>query len=519
MRQRNRVRLLVHSLPLRDARCYATRRTLPKRIGYALRNAAGGKRDYDAVVVGSGPNGLAAAIVLAQAGRSVLVLEAQPTIGGGARSAELTRPGFIHDVCSAIHPLARATPFFQSLQLERYGLQWIEPPVQLAHPLDDQPAPLLFRSVAATAATLGDDDAAYRSLLQPFVDDWGALIEDALAPPRIPKHPLLLGRFGLVALRSADSLAHRRFDHAGARAFFAGMAAHSAVPLTRTATASFGLMLAAAGHSAGWPIPVGGSGNLSRALAAHLQELGGEIVRDTTVRSLADVPPTRTVMLDVTPRQALEIAGDRFSARYRRALGRYRYGPGVCKVDWALSQPVPWRDPACARAGTVHIGGSIEEIVAAEDAPWKNEHAERPFVLVAQPSLFDATRAPAGSHTLWGYCHVPNGSTLDVSERIELQIERFAPGFRDCILARNVWTADELQQHNANLVGGDIGGGANTVDQLFLRPVARRIPYETSIPGLYLCSSATPPGGGVHGLCGMHAAHAALTGPAFGYSG
>lgn len=468
------------------------------------------RHEYDAVIVGAGPNGLAAAIVFAQAGRSVLVVEAESTIGGGARSAALTRPGFVHDVCSAVHPLARATPFFRSLPLEQHGLRWIEPPVQMAHPFDDRPAALLHRSIDATSATLDEDAHAYDALIRPFVAGWEQLSDDVLAPIHFPRHPVLLGRFGLVALRSAASLATRRFRGVPARALFAGLSAHATVPLTRAATASFGLVLAAACHRVGWPIPAGGSQSLANALASYLRSLGGDIVIDTPIHSLRDVPDAHTILLDVTPRQALQIAGDQFSARYQRALGRYAYGPGVCKLDWALSEPVPWRDGDCARAGTVHLGGEIDEVVASEAAPWRGDHAERPFVLVAQPSVFDATRAPPGAHTLWGYCHVPHGSDVDMTERIERQIERFAPGFRDCILARSVMRASTLHLHNANLVGGDIGGGANTLAQLFFRPTIRRVPYETSVNGLYLCSSSTPPGGGVHGLCGAFAARAAL---------
>lgn len=465
---------------------------------------------YDAVVVGSGPNGLAAAIVFAQAGRSVLVLEAQPTIGGGARCAELTLPGYVHDVCSAVHPLARATQFFRSLPLERYGLRWIEPPVELAHPFDDRPPALLFRSLEDTGTTLGEDAAAYRALLRPFVEHWNELAHDALAPLHLPRHPLLLGRFGLSALQPASMLVRRRFAGPAARALLAGMSAHCAVPLTRVATASFGLVLAAAGHRVGWSFAEGGSQSLVNALASYLRSLGGEIETDVTVRSLSDLPDASAVMLDVTARQAMAIAGEQQSERYRRVLRRYSYGPGVCKLDWALSAPVPWRNAECARAGTVHLGGTLEELCESEAAPWQAQHAERPFVLIAQPSLFDANRAPSGMHTLWGYCHVPNGSTVDMTERIERQIERFAPGFRDCVIARSVMPASTLAHHNANLVGGDISGGANTVRQLFFRPAARRVPYATSAKGVYLCSSSTPPGGGVHGLCGMFAAQAAL---------
>lgn len=468
------------------------------------------RQSYDAVVVGAGPNGLAAAIVMAQTGRSVLVLEAQPTIGGGARSAELTLPGFVHDPCSAVHPMAVATPFFRSLPLAQHGLRWIEPPACMAHPFDDGPAAMLRTSIAATGASLGADAAAYDRLVHPFVDQWEALSADALAPLHIPRHPILLGRFGLSALRSAKSLAESRFRGEAARGLFAGLAAHSIMPLTHAATASIGLVLGIVAHRTGWPIPAGGSQRIADALASYLRSLGGEIVTDAPVASLADIPSARSTLLDLSPRGALAIAGDRFSASYRRALESFKMGSGVCKVDWALSSPVPWRDPACAEAGTLHIGNTLDEIVASEDAPFHGRHAEQPFVLAAQPSLFDPSRAPAGSHTLWAYCHVPNGSNVDMSDRIERQIERFAPGFRDCILERRVTRASELHSNNANLVGGDITGGENSLRQLFLRPATRRVPYATSVKGLYLCSASTPPGGGVHGLCGMFAARAAL---------
>ncbi len=469
------------------------------------------RHSYDAVVVGSGPNGLAAAIVFAQSGRSVLVLEGQPTIGGGARSAELTEPGFTHDVGSAVHPMAVATPFFRSLPLEQHGLNWVHPPAAMAHPFDVGPSAMLRPSVADTGATLGPDAHAYDALVRPVAEHWSEICADALAPVHLPRHPIMLGRFGLAALRSADSLARSRFRGELARGLLAGLCTHTIMPLTRTATASIGVVLAAVAHRTGWPIPAGGSQAISNALASYFRALGGEIVTGSPVASLGNIPSAETILLDVTPRQALAIGGDRFSTSYRRALERYRYGPGVCKVDWALSEPVPWRDRACAAAGTVHLGGSLEELVVSEAGPWNGEHADKPFVLVAQPSLFDATRAPSGKHTLWGYCHVPNNSDLDVSDRIERQIERFAPGFRDCIIARRVTKAAELPLGNANLVGGDIGAGANTLRQLFFRPAMRLDPYATSVNGLYLCSASTPPGGGVHGMCGMYAARSALS--------
>jgi phytoene dehydrogenase-like protein len=440
----------------------------------------------------------------------VQLREGTSTIGGGARSAELTLPGFMHDVCSAVHPLARASPFFRTLPLAEHGLDWIEPPVQLAHPFDDGPPALLHRSVDATAETLGGDGPAYRALVDPFVASWEQLAAGILAPVHVPRHPLLLARFGLHAVGPAERVARSQFAGARARAFFAGLAAHSIMPLGALGTAAFGLVLAILGHAAGWPMPRGGSQRIAEALIAVLRSLGGEIVTDSPVRSLAELPPSRAVMLDLTPRQVLHVAGPRLPAGYRRALERYRYGPGVFKMDWALSEPVPWRDADCARAGTLHLGGTLEEIAASEAAPAKGEITERPFVLVAQPSLFDATRAPAGKHTLWGYCHVPNGSTVDMTERIEAQIERFAPGFRDVIIARSIRPPRELEAHNANLMGGDIGGGANTLAQLLFGPTIRRVPYATPVDGLYICSSSTPPRGGVHGLCGYHAARAAM---------
>ena len=466
---------------------------------------------YDAVIVGSGPNGLAAAIVLARAGRSVLVREASATLGGGARSEALTLPGFVHDVCSAIHPLAAGSPFFRTMPLVEHGLRWVEPPVQLAHPFDDAPPALLQRSIEETGETLGEYDAArYGALLRSFVANWERLAPDALAPLHVPRHPLLLARFGLQAFRSAAGLVTSSFRGTQARALIAGIAAHAAVPLTWPATASFGLVLGIAGHAVGWPIPIGGSQSLANALASYLRSLGGEIQTDAPVRSLGELPDARSVLLDLTPRQVVRVAGERLPAGYRQSLERYAYGPGVFKVDWALSGPVPWRWPEGGRAGTVHLGGTLEEMIAAEQAPWGGKHAERPLVLVAQPSVFDPTRAPEGQHTLWGYCHIPNGSTFDMTARIEAQIERFAPGFRDLILARRASGPRELESHNPNLIGGDISGGANTLGQLFLRPVAQRVPYATPVRGLYICSSSTPPGGGVHGMCGYHAARAAL---------
>ncbi|MGH7962137.1 MAG: phytoene desaturase family protein [Candidatus Binatia bacterium] len=465
-------------------------------------------RSWDAIIIGSGPNGLAAAIVLARAGHSVLVLEAEETIGGGARSAALTLPGFVHDICSAVHPLAAASPFFSTLPLAEHGLEWIYPPAALAHPLDDGTAAVLEPSVATTSETLGQDAAAYRKFMGPLATDWERLKVDLLGPLRWPRHPLALARFGLHALRSASSVAKSVFTGDHARALFAGMAAHSMLPLERLATAAFGLVLGIAGHAVGWPVPRGGAQRITDALAAYLRSLGGVIVIGTRVESLDTLPPAKAILCDVTPRQLLRIAGNRLPAAYQHKLKRYRYGVAAYKVDWALASPIPWTATACTRAGTVHLGGTLKEIAAAERAPWQGKPAEQPFVLLAQPSLFDATRAPAGKHTAWAYCHVPNGSTVSMVDRIEAQIERFAPGFRTRVLARSILTPADLERHNANLVGGDINGGVQDLRQLFLRPTLRL--YTTPAQGLYLCSSSTPPGGGVHGMCGYFAARVAL---------
>jgi phytoene dehydrogenase-like protein len=469
--------------------------------------------EYDAIVVGAGPNGFAAAIELARNGRSVLLREAAPEIGGGLRTADgLTRPGFLHDICASVYPLGAGSPYFSRLGLEEHGLEWVHPPAPLAHPFDDGMAALLERATDATGETFGNahDALAYERLMHPFLEHWAALSGDILAPLHLPRHPVLFARFGLRALQSASGLAKRSFGGERARALFCGICAHAVVPPSYVATTAYGLTLALAGHAVGWPIVRGGSRRLAEALASALRALGGEIVVDAPVRSLDDLPPARTVLLNLTPRQVLQIAGDRLPSRYRRALARFRHGPGVFKIDWALSAPIPWRAPGCARAGTVHLAGTLSEVEAAEEAPWQGEHAERPFVLLGQPSLIDDTRAPAGAHTAWAYCHVPFGSTVDMTERIETQVERFAPGFRDVILARHTMNTVELEAHDMNIVGGDIGAGANVLGQLFFRPMVKRVPYATSIEGVFLCSASTPPGGGVHGMSGYHAARAAL---------
>jgi phytoene dehydrogenase-like protein len=463
-----------------------------------------------AVVVGSGPNGLAAAIAIARQGHSVLVIEGADTAGGGTRSAELTLPGFTHDVCSAVHPMAVASPFFKTLPLAEHGLEWIHPPTPFAHPLDDGTAAVLERSVDATADTLGEDARAYRHLMGPLAKAADGLFSDLLGPFRIPRHPFAAMRFGLRAIRSGTGLANAWFRTDRAKAILAGLAAHSVLPLDRSPVAAITIMLGLAGHAVGWPIPRGGSQKIADALVSYFRSLGGVIETGRPVKSLDELPPAKAVLLDVTPRQLLALTGDKLPGRYRRALERYRYGPGVFKVDWALSGPIPWKAPECRRAGTVHVGGTIEEVAAAEAAPWRGEHAERPFVLLAQPSLCDPTRAPEGKHTAWGYCHVPSGSTTDMTERIEAQIERFAPGFRDLVLARHTMNTAAMEQYNPNYIGGDITGGVNDWWQLFTRPVIRLNPYTTPKRGLYLCSSSTPPGGGVHGMCGYFAAQAAL---------
>ena len=469
-----------------------------------------GKTSYDAVVVGSGPNGLAAAITLAQAGRSVLVLEAQPTIGGGARSAELTLPGFVHDTGSAVHPLGVGSPFFVSLPLAEHGLQWIYPPSQLAHPLDDGTAVMLERSIKTTGEGLYQDAEAYWHLMAYITCRWEWIADVFLGPLRIPKHIFAPGIFGVGAIWPARLFAETLFRNERTRALFAGIAAHSFLPLEQAPSAAFGLFLGMLGHAVGWPIPKGGAQQISDALASYLRSLGGEIVTDERVEDVDHLPPARAVLFDVTPYQLISIAGKRFPERYSRALARYRYGPGTFKVDLALDGPIPWMAPECLRAGTVHVGGTLAEVADSERSIWRNEHCERPFVLLAQPSVFDPTRAPEGKHTVWAYCHIPNGSPVDMTERIESQIERFAPGFRDRIIGRSVMGPVELERYNANHRGGDISGGIQDFAQLFTRPTISLNPYATPAKGIYLCSSSTPPGGGVHGMCGYYAAQAAL---------
>ncbi|MFW6084016.1 MAG: phytoene desaturase family protein [Gemmatimonadota bacterium] len=472
----------------------------------------------DAVVVGTGPNGLAAAIALAEAGWSVRIFEANDEVGGAARTAESTRPGFLHDLGSTTHPLAAASPFFGRLPLSDHGLHWVHPDLPLAHPLDGGGAVLLHRSLDETAAELGEigDGGAWRELFEPFVGDWPKLERDVLGPLlRWPHHPIALARFGLSALRSAEGLARSRFVGAPARALFAGLAAHSLLSLDRAASASFGLVLGVLAHRVGWPCPRGGAGRISEALAAHFRSLGGEIVTGRRIASLAELPDARHVVLGVTPAQALALAGEHMPARRRASLERWRYGAAAFKLDWALDAPIPWSNPDCGRAGTVHLGGTLDEIAAGEKSVEAGAVPERPFVLLAQHSLFDPTRAPRGGHTAWAYCHVPNGSSVDMTDRIEAQIERFAPGFSDRVLDRTVSAPADLERMNANLVGGSINGGVQDLPQMLARPRLSPAPYRLARaggdrPGLYLCSSSTPPGGGVHGMCGWHAARTLL---------
>ncbi|MGH9355855.1 MAG: phytoene desaturase family protein [Terriglobia bacterium] len=461
-----------------------------------------------AVVIGSGPNGLAAATALARAGLPVLVLEAEVFAGGGARTAELTLSGFLHDICSAVHPLAVSSPYFRRLPLGAHGLEWIHPPVPLAHPLDDGTAVLLHRSIDETCDSLGMDGREYRRLMMPLAAGWPLLAEDLLAPPRVPRHPFLLGRFGLHAWRDVTSLAKSIFRGQRAQALFAGLAAHSTLPLERRPSAAFALLLGTAAHAVGWPIARGGSARIAEALIGYLRSMGGEVRTGKRVNSVDELAGAEIIVCDVTPRELLSIAGHRFSEGYRQALERYQYGPGVFKVDWALDGPIPWTAKECRSAGTIHLGGTREEIARSERMAWSGETDSKPFVLLAQPSLFDPSRAPAGKHTAWAYCHVPNGSTMSMLEAIENQVERFAPGFRKLVLARHVMGPSELWRHNSNLIGGSITGGVQDFRQTIFRPTRRL--YSTPAKGIYICSSSTPPGGGVHGMCGYFAARRAL---------
>jgi phytoene dehydrogenase-like protein len=460
-------------------------------------------------VIGAGPNGLAAAIVLAQAGWRVTVYEAEPQAGGASRTLPLTLPGFLHDFGSAVHPMAVGSPFLSSLPLARYGLEWIDPPAPLAHPLDDGTTVTLEKSLEETELALGEDGKAWRVLFEPFVGHWFELAPDLLGPITLmPRHPFLMAKVGMRGLPSAEWLTARIFRGERAKALFAGLGAHSFLGLNEPLSAAFGLMLGVLGHALGWPIPRGGAQSLANAMCAHLEALGGSVKTGSRVESIGDLPDADLTMCDLTPKQVVKVAGEKLSKGYRRRLEQWKYGPGVFKVDYALSAPIPWTASGCRRAATVHLGGTFPEIAASEYAMRHGQHAERPFVLLSQPTLFDASRAPEGKHIAWAYCHVPSGSTFDMLPRLEAQIERFAPGFRDCVLARRVFGPAALEEMDANLIGGDIGGGSVNFRQFLFRPTGRH--YGTTAPNIYICSSSTPPGGGVHGMCGYNAAIRAL---------
>ena len=461
--------------------------------------------NFDAVIIGSGPNGLAAAVHLARNGWKTLVLEAADTPGGGTRTKEITLPGFRHDICSAVHPMGVASPFFQSLDLEANGVRWIHPQTPLAHPLEDGRAAVLHRDLEETARGLGDDGVRYRNVFAPLVKNFPSLVGDALAPLKLPKHPLLMTRFGLNAAKPATWFANG-FRSDEARALFAGNAAHGVMPLTKLMSSAIGLMLQTCAHAGGWPIPRGGSQSIADALVRILKSHGGEVRCGVRVESLKDLPEAKAYLFDVSPCNLARIAGEALPQNYRHRLQGYRHGSGVFKVDYALNTPIPWKNEHCRKAGTVHVGGTFEEVAAAEQAAWAGEMTDKPFVLVAQPSLDDPTRAPQGRHVAWAYCHVPHGSKESRLEVINAQIERFAPGFRDCILAAHTMNCAEMESYNANYIGGDVIGGVTDLFQLFTRPVARLNPYTTPNEKIFICSASAPPGGGVHGMCGFWAA-------------
>jgi phytoene dehydrogenase-like protein len=465
--------------------------------------------EFDAIVIGSGPNGLSAAITLKQQGLSVLLIEGKDVIGGGLTSVEFTLPGYIHDVCSAIHPLALGSPYFQTLPLATHGLTYLHPELAAAHPFDNGTAAILANSVEETARLLGEDEQTYLDIFRPMVRDWPKIAPDVLAPIHFPKYPIAMGKFGLKAMTSATYFA-KRFKTKEAKGLWAGMAAHAIQPLTNLSTSAIALVLMTAGHLKGWPIPKGGSKEIANALLSYYKSLGGKVQTGHFVKTLRELPSSKTILFDVTPKQLLEIAGHKFSSIYKWQLERYRYGMGVFKIDWALDGQIPFISEQARKAGTIHIGNTLEEIAASELITSKGNHSEKPYVLLAQQSLFDSSRAPAGKHTAWAYCHVPNGSTKDMTTIIEQQVERFAPGFRELILAKHTMNTSEIQEYNPNYIGGDINGGIIDLAQLFTRPALRSSPYRTSAKGLYICSSSTPPGGGVHGMCGYHAAKQAL---------
>lgn len=467
-------------------------------------------QSYDAIVVGSGPNGLAASIELARQGRSTLLVEARDTVGGGLRTEEITLPGFRHDICAAAHPMAMSSPFFRGIPLQDYGLTWIHPDLPAAHPFDDGTAAVFDRSYEVTSDSLGRDRLAYRQFASGLLEDWEQTLDELLEPLHVPRRPGALARFGKVGIRSARGLAEDLFRGMHAKGLLAGMAAHSVMSLDQTGSAAMGIVLLLTGHARGWPIARGGSQGIADALAGHAASLGVEIRTGYEVRSLEDLPSSRLKLLDVTPRQVAGLAGNLLSVSYRDRLLKYQYGPGVFKMDWALAGPIPWEAPECRRAGTVHVGGTFDEIAAAEDQVLIGNHPINPFVLLVQPTLFDSSRAPAGKHTAWAYCHVPHGSDFNMAKRIEAQVERFAPGFRDLVLARRTMSPADLEEYNPNYVGGDILGGKTSLRRLLGWNGLGLSPYETPLRDVYLCSASTPPGSGVHGMCGLLAAQRAL---------
>lgn len=465
---------------------------------------------YDAIIIGSGPNGLAAGITLQREGFSVLIVEAKKTIGGGLRTAELTLPGYFHDVCSAVHPMAAGSPFFLDIPLKEYGLEFIYPEICAAHPILNGDTGILYQSLERTAESLGEDKNNYLKLMSPLVANWHKIEKSLMGPLSIPKEILPMIKFGLKALEPAGYFA-RRFKTDQAKALWAGMAAHSIQDLKKPATSAVGLVLLIQAHLAGWPLPLGGSQSIANAMAAYFKSIGGKIITDFYVKKLSELPESKSVLFDTSPSQLLTIAGHKLSSLYKWQIGRYKYGPGIFKIDWALDAPVPFKDEATRMAGTVHLGNTIDEIISSESSADKGKISDTPFVLLSQPSLFDKSRAPEGKHVLWGYCHVPHGSNKDYTSLIENRIEKFAPGFKERILAKHVMTATEMEEYNPNYPGGDINNGRQSIDQIFTRPALRFSPYKTSAKGLFICSSATPPGGGVHGMCGYHAARKAIS--------
>lgn len=461
---------------------------------------------YDAVVIGSGPNGLSAAIQLARQGQKVLIIEAAHEVGGGMRTNELTLEGFHHDICSAVHPMAYISPFFKSLNLEKHGLEWIFPQASVAHPLDNEPAVLLSKSVAATAENLGIDSKRYQQLLKPYLNNPEGLFSDLLKPLGIPKHPYLMGHFGMKAILPATLFSKLYFKGTRAKALFAGCTGHSVLPFDKFFTSALGMVFLLSGHMVDWVIPKGGSKAIGDALLKVFKEYGGEVILNTRINNFGQLPKAKRYFFDTDPKQLASIASDQLPKSYLRRLNKYNYGPGVFKIDYALSEPIPWKDKNCLKASTVHLGGTFEEIARSEKEAWQGIHSEKPYVLMTQQSQFDTTRSPKGKHTGWAYCHVPHGSTKDMTKVIEQQIERFAPGFKEVILAKHTMNSQDYFNYNPNYLGGAVTGGAADITQLFTRPVMRRNPYSTPNPSIYICSASTPPGGGVHGLCGYYAA-------------